>query len=313
MKKSRVAAIWISVFLVLTSASLIEAVKLTQSNDAREREIVTVVYAPEGKIGAAPLNPPVLRFGARDASELELRLQPTDVPTTLIFAVSDVARCQKTYENEGSLLPLGADLVQPNRSSGHAFDPVHAFAITTKLRDVSISCTLNTGAARLAFSTRRFALAGSARFVNVRADDGCVRPTARNYCPVTTYRLEFDGIPNLNDLRTEGGREIAGSPEARLLVDSSALVHVRWRNEADDHWREFLLFVVAGVFALGLAAALEAIKAVIDAAGSSRLDKTPRRDPAGPEPDATPAGLKKVECPPLTTPRSSSSAPDPPA
>jgi thioredoxin reductase (NADPH) len=288
--------IWSVVAFVFIGVSVAVANWLTRPNEGVERQTIAVVYARER---SAQNVEATLRFARRDASEIELDVQPRKVPFTFIFAVSGATGCRRKAGSEGQPRVLNAAMMSPNNAAGPEFDAIRAYLVMTKLRDASMVCTLKSGATTAAYSVRRFALASSGRYVNAKTDDaGCLSFSSTAYCPVSTYRVEFDGIPNLADLRTDGGVEIPGSPRARSLVASSALVHVQWKNESEDYVREFMLFVAAGVFALGLATVLEAIKAALSpvaglAGGGPLAERTAAmrtgRNPARVEEGAMPA------------------------
>ncbi|HEY0382671.1 MAG TPA: hypothetical protein VGC72_10760 [Candidatus Elarobacter sp.] len=311
--RPKAVVVWSAVCIALVVASGGYAVVLTLPSEGVERQGVVVMYAdPETKASPSPLGQPALGFRRPDASEIVLNAQPRRLHSTFIVALSGAGGCRSEYGNDGPLQKLGAGALRPSIVARPGFEPVTAYAVATKVHDVSLVCTMTSGATTAAFSVRRFALAGSGRYFDVKSDDGCVSYRTHRLCPVPTYRVELDAIPDAGNLTTDGGTEIPGSPRARLLVESSSLLHVRWKNEADDHRREFLLFLLAGVFALGLATGLEAIKACLE----SDTENVVRGEPAETsraEPDATRLGLKRAQCPSPPTPRSSSSAPDPPA
>jgi hypothetical protein len=67
-----------------------------------------------------------------------------------------------------------------------------------------------------------------------------------------------------------GGTAVSGLENARAISEDDAEVSARWTSASDDHQREFLLFVASGILALGLAAALEAVKAFIEQSKTAR-------------------------------------------
>jgi hypothetical protein len=283
--KGRAAVVWWAVCGALVIASGGYAFVLTLPNEGIERQNVVVMYAPASPPSA--LGEPALRFRRADASEIVLHVQPHRVPITFIVALSGAAGCRSEYGTDGPPQKLGGSDLRPSISSRQGFEPITGYAVSTRLHDVSLVCTMNHGATTAGFLVRRFALAGSARFVDVQSDDGCVAYRSSRHCPVSTYRVELDEIPNVGNLNTDGGTEIAGSPRSRMLVASNSLLHVQWKNEADDRRREFLLFLLAGVFALGLATGLEAIKAWLepdpDSVRGERVETTgPNRTRPGP-------------------------------
>jgi hypothetical protein len=253
--------LWLAVFGIFTVGSGFAALAILRPSADPERTTLVLVYAPRTTTFTEP---PQIEIGDPGVSELIVRLFPSSVPAHVSLLISGAAHCAPLNDIDGVMLPLQGG---PESALGFPREPVEPAStstITVRSLDAQFLCRMQRGAAREAFSGRRFALAANPRFVNVESDDGCLAASAERACPVTTYRFTFSRLLDPPDLQVLGGREVREQPDARMITSNASRVRLRWRDETADHWREVLLFVLAGAFALGLSALLEAIKAVME-------------------------------------------------
>jgi hypothetical protein len=270
--------LWLAVCIILTAASGGLAFALTRPGDDRQRLVIALAYVVNPgsdsmrEDAQADMRAPVaISIDDPEAAELKFWFRPRRPHVPVVIAVSDARYCYPEEDVDGAVTPLAVDAVRANTRIASNTDAMGIFLLTLKGTDAIFVCRLGHGASHQTFSGRSFQLAASPRFVDVdgtgEIDDGCIviRNDAQDehLCPETVYDLDYKKLVDAEGLRLSGGKP-SGEDGVRTIASDAASVRLHWRDDAADHWREFCIFIAAGMFALGLSALLEAAKSYFE-------------------------------------------------
>jgi hypothetical protein len=141
---------------------------------------------------------------------------------------------------------------------GRSAGPVRVFSGTFDSAITRQECELTAGAHRDDFSTLRLGVLTGYRFFT-EANGAQFIPGDERLHPVQRYTLRFDA--SVENPIFEGAGVVQRDPTECELTEDAAAVVVRWRDENRAGMREFGLFVLAGIFAIGASMLIESFKA----------------------------------------------------